>query len=378
MSQRFDPIPEFHTRPTLVEPDGRSRWLHAGAWVTALSTFPLIFMGGLVTSHGAGMSVPDWPNSYGYNMFAFPFSQWLGPDKGGIFYEHAHRLLASFVGFLAIIVTVLAWRTEHRPWVRWLATGVLGAVIAQGVLGGLRVVWVDLKLAVVHACFAQAFFCLATLLVIVTSNWWYRQSPALITLKRGRFLIIACVAATGVVYLQLIVGALMRHYNAGLAIPDLPFAYGQLLPPVSQAGLDAANKVRVWTLHMDRVDSLTQIWLHFGHRVGAIFVTSAILTLAGTIFARHRADRVLLPWAALLVCLLATQVTLGVYTVLRGKPADIATLHVACGALVLVTCFTMTIMAFRLYWARPIRAREMTEPDAPRARPADLVMPGIG
>ena len=362
MSNSIDYRLPHRDPPEFVEarPD-HNPWLHRAAWVTALSTFPLIFMGGLVTSHGAGMSVPDWPNSYGYNMFAFPFSQWLGPDKGGIFYEHSHRLLASFVGVLAIIVTVVAWRTEHRRWVRWLATGVLALVIFQGVLGGLRVVWVDLKLAVVHACVAQAFFCLATLLVIVTSRWWLRQTPPLITLSRGRFLIIACLAATGVVYLQLIVGALMRHYDAGLAIPDLPFAYGRWLPPMTEEGLLAVNKIRAWELNMQPVQSLTQVWLHFGHRVGAIFVTSAILTLVGTIFKRHRADRVLLPWAAALLALLITQVTLGVYTVLKGKPADIATLHVACGALVLVTCFVLTIIAIRLYWAKPVRRREASD-----------------
>src|SRR5215210_2008781 len=116
--------------------------LHRIALVTAVATFPLIFMGGLVTSHGAGMSVPDWPNSYGYNMFTFPPSRWVG----GILYEHTHRLMGTVVGLCSIVLTVVAWRTEPRRWVRWLATGVLGAVILQGVLGGLRVVLVNLNL----------------------------------------------------------------------------------------------------------------------------------------------------------------------------------------------------------------------------------------
>src|SRR5918994_432553 len=144
------------------------RPLHILALLTAIATFPLIFMGGLVTSHGAGMSVPDWPNSYGYNMFTFPPSKWVG----GIFYEHTHRLMGTVVGMLAIALAVAAWRLEPRRWVRWLCTGVLGAVIFQGVLGGLRVVLVELDLAVVHACFAQAFFCLAAFTAIVTSRWW--------------------------------------------------------------------------------------------------------------------------------------------------------------------------------------------------------------
>src|SRR5438128_12697291 len=103
--------------------EGFNPALHRTALLTAAATFPLIFMGGLVTSHQAGMAVPDWPNSYGYNMFLFPISMW----KGGIFYEHTHRLMATVVGFLSIILTIVAWRTESRRWVRWLATAVLGA-----------------------------------------------------------------------------------------------------------------------------------------------------------------------------------------------------------------------------------------------------------
>src|SRR5438477_1754678 len=122
--------------------------LHNLAVLTACATFPLIFMGGLVTSHQAGMSVPDWPNSYGYNMFLFPPRLWIG----GILYEHTHRLMGTIVGMLSIALTIVAWRIESRRWVRWLATSVLGAVILQGVLGGLRVVLVKLDLAIVHAC----------------------------------------------------------------------------------------------------------------------------------------------------------------------------------------------------------------------------------
>src|SRR5215510_14888143 len=98
-----------------------NRSLHAIALLTAAATFPLIFMGGLVTSHGAGMSVPDWPNSYGYNMFLFPISMW----KGGIFFEHTHRLMGTVVGMLSIWLAVSAWIREPRLWVRWLATAVL-------------------------------------------------------------------------------------------------------------------------------------------------------------------------------------------------------------------------------------------------------------
>src|SRR5437762_6791627 len=118
------------------------RALHGVSLATAIATFPLIFMGGLVTSHGAGMSVPDWPNSYGYNMFLFPPRLWIG----GILYEHTHRLMGTVVGMLSIVLAVCAWKLESRAWARRLAYCVLAAVIFQGVLGGLRVVLVKLDL----------------------------------------------------------------------------------------------------------------------------------------------------------------------------------------------------------------------------------------
>src|SRR5215471_8042500 len=139
--------------------------LHTIAVLTAFATFPLIFMGGLVTSHQAGMSVPDWPNSYGYNMFLFPPRYWVG----GILYEHTHRLAGTVVGMLSIILAISAWKVEARPWVRRLAYAILAAVIFQGVLGGLRVILVNLDVAIVHACFAQAFFCLTALMAAATS-----------------------------------------------------------------------------------------------------------------------------------------------------------------------------------------------------------------
>src|SRR3954468_23775577 len=144
------------------------------AFLTACATFPLIFMGGLVTSHGAGMSVPDWPNSYGYNMFLFPPRLWIG----GILFEHTHRLMGTVVGLCSIALVIASfvskWAGRRE---RWLTAAVLGAVIFQGILGGLRVVLVQLDLAIVHACVAQAFFCLAAYVAVVTSRWWQNRKP---------------------------------------------------------------------------------------------------------------------------------------------------------------------------------------------------------
>src|SRR6266853_3818678 len=104
--------------------EGENIGLHRLALFTACCTAFLIFVGGLVTSTQSGLSVPDWPTTYGWNMFAFPFSKWVG----GIFYEHSHRLVASFVVFLTVILTLWIWVREERRWVRWLAASALGAV----------------------------------------------------------------------------------------------------------------------------------------------------------------------------------------------------------------------------------------------------------
>src|SRR5258706_2939743 len=102
------------------------------------------------------MSVPDWPTTYGYKMFFFPFSKWIG----GIFYEHSHRLVASAVGFLTIILAVWVWLKEQRRWLRWLGVVALITVIVQGVLGGLRVTWMKDELGIFHAALAQIYFAL--------------------------------------------------------------------------------------------------------------------------------------------------------------------------------------------------------------------------
>jgi cytochrome c oxidase assembly protein subunit 15 len=332
--------------------------LHRVALLTSAATFPLIFMGGLVTSHGAGMSVPDWPNSYGYNMFLFPPRLWVG----GILYEHTHRLMGTVVGVLSIVLCAWAWKVETRRWVRWLATGVLGAVIVQGVLGGLRVVMVELDLAIVHACFAQAFFCLTALTCVVTSRWWIEQrasfaSGVAVPLKwhcldrAERNLIFAGSACVVAVYLQLVVGATMRHYGAGLAIPDLPLAYGKVLPPLNSAQLADVNALRTWTLHEQPV-TLPQVWLHFGHRAGAVVVSAVIISASILVIRRHRDEWALLRPALAMLVLLVVQVTLGVLTVLMKKPADVASAHVAVGALTLVSCFVLTARAARLYARR--------------------------
>jgi cytochrome c oxidase assembly protein subunit 15 len=340
-----------------------SRSVHILAILTTLATFPLIFMGGLVTSHGAGMSVPDWPNSYGYNMFMFPPRLWIG----GILYEHTHRLMGTVVGMLAIALTITAWRSGVARRIKWLCTGVLLAVIFQGVLGGLRVVLVKLDLAVVHACVAQAFFCLSALAALTTSRWWNEAGDD--APHRARALIVACVFATALIYAQLIVGALMRHYGAGLAIPDFPLAYGKLIPATDSASLAHINQQRAWHLNLQPVTA-TQDWLHMGHRIGALLVTLTTLLASLIALIKHRRDKIVVIPALLLIALLAGQIMLGALTVLLRKPADIASLHVAVGALTLVTMFMMTVASIRLSAKPQAAAQELDrlDPQVIRAR----------
>ncbi len=145
-----------------------NRRLHWFAVLTAFVTFLLIGLGGLVTSHGAGMSVPDWPNTYGYNMFAFPISKWVG----GIFYEHTHRLLASAVGLMTTILAIWLWLGDSRKWMYWLGVTAFLGVIAQGILGGLRVTMHMDSLGIFHATIAQLFLVLMCALAIFTGGLW--------------------------------------------------------------------------------------------------------------------------------------------------------------------------------------------------------------
>jgi len=178
----------------------------------------------------------------------------------------------------------------------------------------------------------------------------------------GRRLIAACGFAVTAIYAQLVVGATMRHYQAGLAIPDLPLAFGKLLPPMSESELVAAEtriltrrlRDRGWgltsTLQLPRPTySLPKVWLHFGHRVGALVVTAAAGWLVVRIFSDHRSERALTIPATALSLLVVTQISLGVLTVLLGKPADIASAHVAVGALTLLTAFVLLSRSMRLH-----------------------------
>jgi cytochrome c oxidase assembly protein subunit 15 len=179
------------------------------AVVLACATFPLLWVGGLVTTTDAGMAVPDWPSTYGYNLFLYPWQSWLaGPWD--LFVEHGHRLLASAVGMLTIALVVVLWRSEPRAWVRKLGFVALGLVIFQGVLGGMRVLLDERTLAMLHGCTGPLFFSLSVALAVVTSGNWLSNDDPLVRPQSGHVRRLAVVTAV-LFYLQLVFGAVLRH-----------------------------------------------------------------------------------------------------------------------------------------------------------------------
>ena len=297
--------------------------LHRFALFTACCTALLIFVGGLVTSTESGLSVPDWPTTYGWNMFLFPYSKWVG----GIFYEHSHRMVASFVGFLTVVLTLWTWMKEKRRWVRWLSTAALGAVILQGVLGGLTVLLLlPAPVSTLHACLAQTFFCLIIAMAVVTSPGWKRGLPAIKEHTESLPVQTLCAMTTAAVYLQLILGALMRHTNAGLAIPDFPLALGHIIPPFNS----------------------NNVIIHFAHRVGAVIVTAMVVWTFSRIARSYSDHRLLFRPASAMLALVAVQLTLGAVTVWTAKAVVPTTAHVLTGALVLGTSFLLTLRAYAM------------------------------
>lgn len=178
-----------------------SPWPHRIAWVLCLATFPLLWIGGLITTTDAGMAVPDWPNTYGYNMFLYPMETWLfGPWD--LFIEHGHRLFASGVGLITIGLLVAIWRSEQHRSLRKLAILALLLVIAQGALGGMRVVLNERLLALLHGCTGPLFFALTSALVILTAR---------LTGVESRQIRIRNFWLPLLIYFQLTIGASLRH-----------------------------------------------------------------------------------------------------------------------------------------------------------------------
>jgi heme a synthase len=315
--------------------------LHRFATFVAACTVLLLLAGSLVTSTGSGLSVPDWPTTYGWNMFTFPPSKWVG----GIFYEHGHRLIASTVGFFTIVLSAWLWRVDPRRWMKRLGAAALGAVVLQGALGGLTVLFfLPAAISTAHAGLAEIFFCMTVAIALFTSPAWLAERKQVDDPMLRR----VASTTTAAIFLQILVGAIMRHTDAGLAIPDFPWMFGHLIPD-----------------HWD-----PKIAVHFAHRVGALVVVLSVVATAGHIWFHHADRPELTRPATLIIGLVAMQVTLGALTVLTRRNVWINSVHLVCGALVLATSIVISLRSWRAKFAdvRSVRLQPDQTADVRSAR----------
>jgi len=286
--------------------NGYHPWLHRYAAFVAFCTFFLIIAGALVTGNDAGLSVPDWPTSFG--SFRMPRM------VGGVKFEHGHRMIAGTVGILTIILAIWIWRTDARRWVRWTGLAAVGAVLAQAVLGGITVLfYLPVAVSTAHATLAQIFFCLASSLAFFTAADW-RWDETKVEDSATPSLQLLTTIAPVIILVQLILGAVYRHTKEGAVISP--------------------------------------------HIVGACVVTLLVGWIVSTILMRFYQQPNLLQPALLLGGLVVAQLFLGISSLLmklaaRGAPqplapvVDMTTAHVAVGALILVTSLYLAYQARR-------------------------------
>jgi cytochrome c oxidase assembly protein subunit 15 len=292
----------------------------------AASTLFLIFAGAMVTSTGSGLAVPDWPLSYGMLM---------PPMVGGIFYEHGHRMIAATVGFLTLIQAFWLHFREPKRFVRILGWVALAAVIAQGLLGGMTVLFLlPPAISIAHAGLAEIFLCLTVSIAFFTS----RSYAALAGSASASDQSVTAKVLVGVTYTQVLLGALMRHLGAGLAIPDFPLSFGRIVPDFTTVEITSA----------------------YSHRVGAVAVLFiAVFAAVGAYRSRSRALALVFTF---LLAVLALQITLGATTVWMKKQPNITSVHVMTGALMLATTVVYALTAARVRPQRePVSAHELRE-----------------
>ena len=279
-------------------------------------TFLLVIAGGLVTSTGSGLAVPDWPLSFGQ---VFPRME------GGVLFEHGHRLLAATIGVLTVILAFWTSRAEPRRPVRLLAWAMLGSVVLQGVLGGVTVLLrLPPSTSVAHAGLAQMFFAMTVVMAVVS------REPEAVSRNAGpahgsRLTAHGSLWTAIAIYCQILLGAIVRHTGAALVIPGFPTANGRLVPEFTSA-------LVAW---------------QFAHRLMALVVAGMVAWLAIRIFRHEGERRDLVRPVALLVALTGGQVFLGALTIWTWRAVTPTTAHVATGALVFATSVVIAVRAHR-------------------------------
>lgn len=294
--------------------------LHRFAVFLVFAVLVLITAGALVKSKEAGLSVPDWPLSFG----SVNPPGWYHMD--GVRFEHGHRLIASTVGLLTVILAIWLQRRERRPALRRLGWLAVGAVVAQGILGGLTVLFgLPPLVSISHAALAQLFLCLTVTIAVTTSRrWWSGEGEQRPLAAVGKLKVVA-IAATAMIFLQILLGALVRHYGAGMAIPDFPLSFGRVVP-----------------MQFD-----FKIGLQYAHRVLAMLVGLKVLSVSARVFARYRSEPSLLWPAALMAVLVVTQILLGASIIWTARAVVPNSLHVATGASLLATSLILSLHSSR-------------------------------
>ncbi len=325
--------------------------LHRFAWLTVIFILLLIFVGGMVKSTNSGLAVPDWPNTYGHFMFSFPLDRMVG----GIFWEHSHRMIASIAGLLTFGLTYWIWRVDKRRWVKHLAVWTSIAVIVQGVFGGVTVLLgLPAWTSTFHGTLGQTYFCMSLVLALALSPRWI-ELPKKEKLEDRRSVPLRTLAmwTVGAVMIQLVLGAYMRHIEAGLVIPDFPTMFGGWSLPLSDASLTFANQElrQNGILNKLMLSEVTREHMvaHLAHRFWAVVVTIMACWTAVRIFRHYRKVRVLYRPALLLMGLLALQITLGILTIYTEKQPSVTTFHVMTGAMVLGVAVTLAAQSRRLF-----------------------------
>ena len=319
----------FHDHPAQLD---ESPWPHRFAVVLACATFPLIWVGGLVTTYKAGMAVEDWPTTRGYNMFLYPWETWVyGPFN--LFIEHGHRLLGALVGMLTIAFVVAVFLSDRRPWMKVVSIVALLGVIGQGSLGGMRVLMDDRQLAMLHGCIGPVFFAFTVALAVFTSRLW-RQAVPQVSATAARLQRLAIMTAV-LAYVQLVIGATLRHLPLDVSAKFFEIAVlFHLIVAVAVTGHVFALAVRIVRQHRDEVSLIRPA---FG--LCSLIVAQLLLGSATWI--------VKYGWPAWFADLrFAAGYTIQANSRLQGLTV---TAHVATGSLILVTAVLIAVRSLRLF-----------------------------
>ena len=321
------------------------RGIHRLATFLAGYVVLLITAGGLVKSLEAGLSVPDWPLSYG--MINPP--RWWEIET--VRAEHGHRLIAGVALILTVWLVVWIARREPRAWVRRLGYVALASVLAQALLGGLTVLFfLPQPISVSHAALAQLFLCRVVTLAVATSPAWRKGDAVKPGGSRDPGIATLAAATTVAIYSQILIGAIMRHAGAGLAIPDFPWVFGGLVPP----SFDFA------------------IGIHYTHRIGALVVLALVVSTLARVWARARDTPALLLPALSMMAIALLQATLGALVIVTGKAVAPNTLHVGTGALLLAASVVLTLVGARLRWLARSEPAASTPPLVEGLEPESL------